>query len=1276
MKFIPLFVFILMISFVNGAGVEIQNSTITGVVITPPVVIAVIASDGNASSICSGDQVLLGNGSCQTSTDFAGISSANNPFDQVLNISSNVTFFNLTVTNTNFQNITLTDRILFRLGATIDNLINGVLRITGNLDVTGAINSTDWGNVTITQSQISDFSGVNFTNVAFQNNSVGDGQIFRVDQALENDTRLNFRGSLEGDTYFFYNSTNGTLMLFVNKTLQQSWGSSTTIFEKLTVKADATIQNLEVQDVIGDQVNLNASLNATGNITTLGFFIGNGSKITDVCLSTGVNCANVTPLDVTNVAFTNQTNNFTVNQTFDQDIITKGIFATFFNWIENSIYLSFDGFTLSFNEAQLNATIDNRISISNTTDTTKGTVGPFLFNDTTTIFFNDTLLNETILLTGAIFNDTTLLLSINTTSNIEALNFTTGPHTIDTDTNTEKSGGQPYLFNNSNTIFLNETFLNQTIDDRISLANFTVDTQKNTAGPFLFNDSITIFFNSTLLNETIILVAVFNETDIILSINTTSNIEALGFVTGVHTIDTSAATICSTDEVLLGNGSCATSSAFGTAADFTNVAFTNESNTFDLNQTFSQDITTGGIFATFYNWITNSIYLIFDGSTLTLNETQLNITIDNRISLSNTTDTQKNTQGPFLSNDSTTIFFNATLLNETILSTGAIFNDTDVILSINTTENIEALNFTTGPHTIDTNTDTNASTACTGNEVLLGNASCQNTTAFLASGAAVDFTNVAFTNETNTFDLNQTFSQDITTGGIFATFFNWITDSIYLIFDGSTLTLNETQLNATIDDRISLTNVTADSVWDQIGSFIFPKDFETTLVGLGTNTPNATLDIFSQRENFSLTECLNPGVMCYRFEAGSRDLAIDTSLIFNTAIISGATRTNSSGLNGTGNVALNFTGNDFVHAPSIDENKFREGFSLSAWVSVNSKGTNYVISKFTNDTEGYSLHFENDERLYFTVVREGILFREKSPANLTVLQGSGFHHIGAVFYDNNTIELYIDGAGMIEESHNKPFVSGSNDLFIGIRSDVSQGFDGLLDEVALINETANSSLVANIALNGFNLIERNITKAKNVSFAISSNTFGDVFIVDEFGRVGINTPEPSLNFEVNKTARFFGDVVLEEDLFIGGVIVGGSPVKIVGGIDASGGDIENTNRIFADNITSDNAVTAVQFIDLTPAYDKTSREALDELTAIRNKSDGKGGIEIDHSTLPNFVKVDTEIRNVTSGNKITVVGRSIGAMISMIIEAIRSLNNEDDKIKAELCRKDNTYSWC
>lgn len=87
-------------------------------------------------------------------------------------------------------NVTLGHMITFlAFGGIIDNLIDGWITITSGLNVLGAIKSTDWGNVSITQSQITDFQGLDndtsfggdvsgtYNNLQLAADSVGDNEI-------------------------------------------------------------------------------------------------------------------------------------------------------------------------------------------------------------------------------------------------------------------------------------------------------------------------------------------------------------------------------------------------------------------------------------------------------------------------------------------------------------------------------------------------------------------------------------------------------------------------------------------------------------------------------------------------------------------------------------------------------------------------------------------------------------------------------------------------------------------------------------------------------------------------------------------------------------------------------------------------------------------------------------------------------------------------------------------------------------------------------------------
>jgi hypothetical protein len=93
---------------------------------------------------------------------------------------------------------------------------------------------------------------------------------------------------------------------------------------------------------------------------------------------------------------------------------------------------------------------------------------PYLYNDSTTMFFNETKLNLTI-------------------------------DDRENDTNTHVNGSPPYLYNDTTTMYFNETKLNLTIDAREN------DTNTHVAGslPWLSNDSTTMYFNETHFNDSV-----------------------------------------------------------------------------------------------------------------------------------------------------------------------------------------------------------------------------------------------------------------------------------------------------------------------------------------------------------------------------------------------------------------------------------------------------------------------------------------------------------------------------------------------------------------------------------------------------------------------------------------------------------------------------------------------------------------------------------------------------------------------------------------------------
>lgn len=141
------------------------------------------------------------------------------------------------------------------------------------------------------------------------------------------------------------------------------------------------------------------------------------------------------------------------------------------------------------NQSQLVITESQISDLTHTTDTNtqKGTSGIFLYNDSTNIFFNDTLLNDTIDArdSSTIYTNGTDISLVGTT-----FSLIQGVYLKVVDFFTKATGTSGYLYNDSTTIYFNETKLNDTIDDRDADTTYTAGAGLNLAATtFSHNDS-------------------------------------------------------------------------------------------------------------------------------------------------------------------------------------------------------------------------------------------------------------------------------------------------------------------------------------------------------------------------------------------------------------------------------------------------------------------------------------------------------------------------------------------------------------------------------------------------------------------------------------------------------------------------------------------------------------------------------------------------------------------------------------------------------------------
>lgn len=237
----------------------------------------------------------------------------------------------------------IADTIYCKIGGVCNTSIVGQINITGDLDMMG-YDITNVGTLFATTLQ----GSLNWSYLTGYPAACPDGEFLVelgdtvvcqpatyspiIDEAWVNLT-IN-----RTDAYFRWNGSDNTLQLWVNNELQQDWGASTTIYQEATF----------LDNIFGD-----------------------GSTLLNVCLPNG-STVNGAPCNATSV--------------FSVDNI----------WINN-----IDG-NATFNASKLNDTIQAFIQQYNATlnfsdtNTEKAGAQPWLYNDSTYIYFNESYFNQSV----------------------------------------------------------------------------------------------------------------------------------------------------------------------------------------------------------------------------------------------------------------------------------------------------------------------------------------------------------------------------------------------------------------------------------------------------------------------------------------------------------------------------------------------------------------------------------------------------------------------------------------------------------------------------------------------------------------------------------------------------------------------------------------------------------------------------------------------------------------------------------------------------------------
>ncbi len=370
------------------------------------------------------------------------------------------------------------------------------------------------------------------------------------------------------------------------------------------------------------------------------------------------------------------------------NVTTVGFFTGIFNWIINladssPAYLTFNGTTLSFDEGQLNTTIDSRSSaVANLS--LRNIFDQDLNKSSNVNFGNLTILNNLSVGGNTLFVGTNGKVGIGTASPQSLLNLNSTPGDItsgltfgDGDTGiyelvddilvldagnasiwrisrgnadfaSSKARGPALV--SSNTDETNPVIIPNRDDKDTGMGGFidaTTDTLALIAGGVNILNVVETGGNGFVGIGTTTPQATLN---VVGTLNVTGGINLSSYIscTALET-DANGNLLCGSDDTGGGGGN-----PFDQVLNTTsNVSFGN--------------VTSVGTFNGLFNWTINSIssiYLIFNGNELTFNETRL---------------------------------------NETISDLNIDTNDSIALASVNTTTNIEALGFTQGAHTTDTN---------------------------------------------------------------------------------------------------------------------------------------------------------------------------------------------------------------------------------------------------------------------------------------------------------------------------------------------------------------------------------------------------------------------------------------------------------------------------------------------------------------------------------------------------------------------------------------------
>lgn len=205
----------------------------------------------------------------------------------------------------------------------------------------------------------------------------------------------------------------------------------------------------------------------------------------------------------------------------------------------------------------------------------------------------------------------------------------------------------------------------------------------------------------------------------------------------------------------------------------------------------------------------------------------------------------------------------------------------------------------------------------------------------------------------------------------------------------------------------------------------------------------------------------NAPVAQWKFDDGSGGTATDASGNGYDGVITGATWA-SGKLGG----ALRFDGNDYVDAGDNLDFVSPADFTIAAWINANSINTSdqrTIVSKWGGSgstNRAYRFEIEKDRRMVALLAGQNSVTK-----STTVLTTNRWYHVAlTVSQSGNQVRVYVNG---VMEGTNNSFTRALGNspyaLRIGNRSDNSQNFDGLIDDVRIYDRVLSDIEVAALA---------------------------------------------------------------------------------------------------------------------------------------------------------------------------------------------------------------------